>query len=120
MNYTTNVSLVNYDIPNVYVWSDIIKDTCLDWKNYSTYSHNLYIILFWVYVISGLIRYIWNPNLKLKEYVVFKTDNKFINKYKLNILEFNILLFDYIQQVTIIMLLSRIFYVYYTIKLSGL
>lgn len=113
----SDINKVNYYIPNNYEWKDIIINTCNDWKNVSTYAHSFYIKFFYVYVILGIIKKFYNPHIKFNKFYLFKTDIKIINKLKLNYLDFDIKPIEFLQNLSIWIILSRIFFTYYTIKL---
>lgn len=120
MNFTENYinDSINYYVKiDNYSWSDIIRNTCEGWKNYSTYAHNFYIIFFWIYVISGFIGKFYNPEwFKGKKYVIVETNNKIIKFLKLDFLDFSIKPLELIQNISIWVILARVFYVYYTMR----
>ena len=121
MNQTYNFSLVNYNIPNTeFNYSHIIKDVCDKWRGVSTYAHDFYIIFVWIFFIAGFIRRVWDPVLfKDVKYKLFDSENNFIIRNKINIIDLEIQIFKFIQELSTFIIFSRIMYVYYIINIIG-
>lgn len=118
MNYSFNVSdFQNFSQrPQDLSFQDIINNYCGQWRNYSTYAHNEYIIYFFLIVIFGIIGKFYNPRFHFKKRLYSK-DHKILKFLKLDTFEADFKVFTYLREITTAVLLVRIFQVYFIIKL---
>jgi hypothetical protein len=102
-------------------FEEIVNNICLDWRNYSTYAHNFYIQLFWLFIIFGVLqKFIYNKTFHTTIWEM-KSENtikyKILKFLKLNTLEFKFNLFQDLQELTVGVLMVRIFQIYYISKI---
>ncbi len=103
-------------------WEIIISNYCSSWRNYSSNAHDTYIIVLGFIFIFSIIGIFYNPRLKYYKKIEIDEDihiiiKKIIIFLKLNIIEFDFKLMNFLKNIAVDFLIIRIFQVYFIMKL---